>query len=317
MSTHEGDGAVDEIRPAAGSGDARRALLQEIIDYAGLFPPAKLDMPSTVRNYATYLDHDDAWMLGRLIVPVARLDEFEQHAADLLPKGDDDEPWLISALTAPADSDDLPSHLERIDAFNAEHGEPGRGLALIDVIELKGDSVDAIDAALDELPDDLFPFFELPLADDPRGLVAALAGGEAGAKARTGGVTPELYPTPEHLARFICTCVTGDVPFKATAGLHHPLRHRNETVGAMEFGFLNVFLAAAFARMHGLDEPAVRAMLEIDAIDAFGFEPGGVRWGDLHLDAGAIDDIRTYFAVSFGSCSFDEPREDLRALELL
>ena len=57
------------------------ALLAQLIDYAGLFPPAKLDMGPTVRNYADYVAGDDAWMLGRLIVPVGRLEEFEAAAA--------------------------------------------------------------------------------------------------------------------------------------------------------------------------------------------------------------------------------------------
>ena len=77
---------------------ALTALVSNLIDYAGLFPPASLDMAATVANYAEFVSGDDAWMLERLIVPVARLDEFEAAAAGKLP-GDDDDPWPISALT--------------------------------------------------------------------------------------------------------------------------------------------------------------------------------------------------------------------------
>src|SRR6185436_7396087 len=119
-------------------------------------------------NYARYLDSDDAWMLGRLIVPVARLDEFEQHAVDLLPRGGDadEKAWQISALSAAGGTGGaggtapLEADLSRIEAFNARHADREHGAAIIDVIELKSESAATIDAALDEIPDDLFPFFE-------------------------------------------------------------------------------------------------------------------------------------------------------------
>src|SRR5690606_14523404 len=96
--------------------------------------------------------------------------------------------------------------LDRIAAFNDLHEDPANGFALIDAIELKGDSASAIDSALDMIPDELFPFFEIPITDDPRGLIASLVGSEAGAKVRTGGVTADLYPQADHLARFIHAC---------------------------------------------------------------------------------------------------------------
>ena len=61
-----------------------RALLEGVFDYAGLFPPARLDMAETVRNYARYLDDEHAWMLGRFIVPTARL----APLAGCIPQGD-------------------------------------------------------------------------------------------------------------------------------------------------------------------------------------------------------------------------------------
>ena len=82
--------------------DSLQALMAGVIDYAGLFPPARLDMSTTIANYAGYLGSADAWALGRIIVPAARLEEFEQHAAAHLPTGADDEPWQLSALVAAA-----------------------------------------------------------------------------------------------------------------------------------------------------------------------------------------------------------------------
>jgi hypothetical protein len=300
--------------------DSVQALLQSIIDYAGLFPPAKLDMPAAVRNYSSYLAGDDAWMLGRLIVPVARLDEFEQCAEELLPQSDSDDPWLLSALTAAAGSAEFERDLETLAVFNERHGHAKNGLAMIDVIEVKADSANAIDSTLDlinDAEDDLFPYFEIPIAGDPRGMIATLVGSEAGAKVRTGGVTADLYPTPHDLARFIAVCAAADVPLKATAGLHHPLRHQSAATGAEEFGFLNVFIAGCIVHDHELDEPELIELLTETSIDAFTFEDDRIIWRDHIIDAEAVSDARESFAVSFGSCSFDEPREELRTLGLL
>ncbi|MHC5024897.1 MAG: hypothetical protein ACYTGG_13505 [Planctomycetota bacterium] len=297
--------------------NSTRALLEHLIDYAGLFPPAALDMEPAVRNFGAYLESPDAWLLGRLIVPVARLDEFEQHAAGSLPRDAEADPWRISALTVPAGDERLVADLDRIATFNEHHAAAGRGRAVIDVIELRGRDSTSIETALDRLPDEIFPFFELPIEDDPRGLIATLVGSDAGAKVRTGGVTADLYPKPEHLARFIAACAAADVPFKATAGLHHPLRHHSEAVGADEFGFLNVFIGAALAWNGRLDAPALEDVLTETSPDALRFEPDGLAWCEHRLTCAEIEDARLSFAVSFGSCSFDEPREDLVQLELL
>ena len=62
---------------------ALRTLVAGVVDYAGLFPPAGLDMPAAVRHYAECRVGDDAWMLGRFVVQAARLDEWESAVAAL------------------------------------------------------------------------------------------------------------------------------------------------------------------------------------------------------------------------------------------
>jgi len=84
---------------------AVRILLDSVLDYAGLFPPAKLDMRTTVANFARDRRGPDRWMLARLIVPVTRFPEFVDAADPLLPKTADaegEEPWPMSVLVAPA-----------------------------------------------------------------------------------------------------------------------------------------------------------------------------------------------------------------------
>ena len=52
-----------------------RALLDGVIDYAGLFPPARLPLGEAVRNYLRYRRDPDSWMLARFVCPSARLDD--------------------------------------------------------------------------------------------------------------------------------------------------------------------------------------------------------------------------------------------------
>jgi len=299
------------VRPSVGS------LLDGIIDYAGLFPPAKLDMPHAVEKYATHASSDDSWMLSRLILPVSKLDEFDVAAKAFLPNDLELDPWAISALTVPAGDMTFEDDIKRIETFNRHHADPDHGLAFIDVIELKGDDARTIDNTLDLIPDELFPFFELPIAEDPRGLIATLVGCDAGAKVRTGGMSFELYPSPAHLARFIMACASTDMPFKATAGLHHPIRHFSVAVQTTEHGFLNVFTAAALANIKRINEQEILAVLEETDPESFIFENETLAWGDHVLALDEIEETRSYFAISFGACSFDEPREDLRQLGLL
>ncbi|MEE8154073.1 MAG: hypothetical protein V3T53_03820 [Phycisphaerales bacterium] len=291
--------------------------MSNLIDYAGLFPPAKLDMPTTVRNYADYLSNPEAWMLGRLLVPAGRMDEFERCAGSLFPHDDDADLWRLSCLTAPAGERQLNDDLQRIALFNDQHAVPVAGLAMIDVIELRADSAQKIDDALNVIPDELFAFFELPIEDDPRGLIAALAGGDAGAKVRMGGVTADATPAPPPLARFIGACASANVPFKATAGLHHPIRHHEDSVGARTFGFLNVFVGACLAHELQLDQGLLADLLDDESSSSFRFDAEGLAWREHRLSHGQITNARDHFAVSFGSCSFDEPRDGLRDLKLL
>lgn len=293
------------------------ALTSNLIDYAGLFPPAKLDMSTTVSNYSKYDACSESWMLGRLIIPADRLDEFEEHASELLPKSNELEPWRISCLVAPAGDDQLEEHLARIRAFNDIHTEAEAGCVLVDVLELRGETPENIEIALDKIPDDLFAFFELPINVDPRGLLAALAGSDAGAKVRTGGLTPDAVPDVNDLARFIAACASANVPFKATAGLHHPLRNLDQAVGTKMFGFLNVFTSACLAHADKIDNQSLIELLQDESISSFTYSNDELAWRDNHLTTEQVTIARSKCAVSFGSCSFDEPRNDLRSLKLL
>lgn len=300
-----------------------RILFAELVDYAGLFPPAKLDMATTVANYREYVRSDHNWMLGRLIVPAGRLEEFEAAALKLLPTGENDMPWMISALLPPIGEGDIDAAFDRIDRFNESHSSPERGLALIDTVEMKAGTASMIDDALDAIPDGVTPYFEIPPGGDPRGMIAALAGTGGRAKIRTGGVEPEMIPLTRDLLAFIIACAGARVPFKATAGLHHPIRriypltYEAEAPRAQMHGFLNVFFAAAALYARLADEVTGAQILDESSPDAFTFTEEGASWNELTLDNERLALAREEFALSFGSCSFEEPVDDLIRLKLI
>jgi hypothetical protein len=314
-----------------------RTLLAGLIDYAGLFPPAKLGMAPACEDFARHMRGEFEFALGRFICPISKLPEFSESAAALMPgtfatsgyreHADVTRPWGVSVILDHPLPESLEPSLDEIDAFNAHHTDEPNGLAKIDSIELKVASPLEIDDVLDALPDDLFPFFEFDLAGDPRGFAAALAGnadsGGAAAKLRCGGVKPEMIPPAEHIASAIVALAAADVPFKATAGLHHPCRamqnltYESAPPRAIMHGFINVFLGAALARVHRLDQSRLTAILNEQEPGAFTFTDERASWRDLSVDAASLARVRETFALSYGSCSFDEPFEDLRALRTI
>jgi hypothetical protein len=286
-------------------------LLGELVDYAGLFPPATLDMREAVANYAKYSESAEAWMLGRFITPVAGLEEFERAAKKYLLRPSDAPPWRLSVLAGAA----LTADLMAINEFNRRH-------ALIDALEVKAGRIEEIKRIEHEVrasSQELAVYIEIPLTNDPQELIAAIGATGARAKARTGGLVPEAFPSAAQIARFIGACVSERVPFKATAGLHHPLRsvHRltyeDESVSGLMHGFLNVFLAAVGMRA-GMNEEQAVALLEEEQPSALLFDEEGVVWRDRRLANEEIAKARQALAIAFGSCSFVEPVEDLRAL---
>jgi hypothetical protein len=289
--------------------NAVRTLLGGIVDYAGLFPPAALDLPTAVRNYASYLTDADVWMLGRFVIPVARLDELDAAGLPSAPH----RPWHLTALVG----SDVEHEVARARAFNALHD----GRAIVDVLEAKASSVDEIRRIAAAVGGGVATFVELPLTGELDSLVVALERAALRAKVRTGGVVADAFPPAALVTRFIRACLRAGVPFKATAGLHHPVRAEyrltydaSAPTGTM-FGYLNVFVAAALMA-NGLDDgDAVRVLEERDP-DAFELTPGAVGWRGHTISGEQAQRFREQVAVSFGSCSFREPVNELRALAL-
>lgn len=291
--------------------NALRVLLTEIVDYAGLFPPAELTMAAAVRNYADYLESEHAWMLGRFIVPANRLAEFAASAQDFW---HNDRSWRISVLAR----QDFAEVARQIKDFNETYD----GKARIDAVETSADDIKQIKAAREVLPANLTVYFELALASTLPEQISALAVSKSRAKIRTGGIVPEAFPPIDEVIKFLRVCLAANVPFKATAGLHHPLRtvkpltyEKSAPTGTMH-GFLNLFLAAALMRQN-LNNPIVHKLMSDGDAGNFRFNHDGAEWNNIRIDLQQLKLMRERSVVSFGSCSFVEPVEDLQQLGFL
>lgn len=292
-----------------------RAFLAEIVDYAGLFPPARLRMDDAIREFARYANGDDRDLLGRFILPAPQLNDFA-GAAISFADGQRNR-WRLSAIVSAGKDADV----EAIAAFNYAHAndEPG---VLVDAIEMPVTIASEVEWAIQSFGHEFEIFLEPLSADDPSSLLAVIAKSGAKAKLRTGGIVASAIPSATSVIRFIDKCADLSLPFKATAGLHHALRGEyplTYELGApkgMMFGYLNIFLAAAFHRA-GLPESALFDLLEEDDSSSITFDESGAWWrgnlaGESHLLA-----ARKTLAVSFGSCSFTEPVDEARSMNLI
>lgn len=248
-----------------------RALLERLVDYAGLFPPAALSMQDAVRNYARYSDGEHAWALGKFIVPEARVKEVPaEFPLSVL--------WTGGSLKRGESLEARANSVQEVEDLSAK--AEGR-VVYVEIVQTA--------------------------------LIASIARAGLRAKIRTGGLTGEAFPAVRNVAEFLRTTRAAGVAFKATAGLHHPLRcvkpltyEPNAPTGMMH-GFVNVFLAAAML------EHAEGILAEADAA-AFAFTDQGASWRDHFVSTEALVAMRRDFAISFGSCSFEEPIADLREL---
>ena len=256
---------------------ATRALFARLIDHAALFPPASMSMPDAVEADRAARASEHAWMLDRFIVPASRLAELPPAMPRLsvvLDGGEGD----LDAVAA------TPHEVELVEARIDPEWIP-------DTQALVREKLPGVRA-----------FWELSPGRGLHGAVAAVREAGAGAKVRCGGTT---LPTVEEVAAFITACREAGVPFKATAGLHHPVRSGDR------HGFLNLLAAAV------LDDADAEAIVAEEDPAAFAIDADGLTVHGHRADVAAIEAARGERFVAYGSCSFTEPVDDLIALGAL
>ena len=243
--------------------------LRRIFDDASQFPPGNLSLPDAVANHAHWRASRWEPLVGRLLTPLARLGEL----CERLPDGAN---WELGVIV-PADAP--PEHAAQAAAAVAATG------ATVTAIEMP---VAAQSAAWTSAFPDATLYLE-GHADD----VAAIAARGAHAKIRCGGA---VVPSAEEVAAFIRACASGLVAFKATAGLHQPLRHGED------HGFLNLLIATGRA-LDGAGPDELRETLLATDLAALRLEC------DLPISRRLFE--------GFGTCSIQEPVDALLDLGVL
>lgn len=315
--------------------------MADIIDYAGMFPPAKLKMDEAVGNYIRYRKEKLNWMLARFVCPSNRLREL----GNCFQKFEDKTPFRISVLSHHKKNntnflDNLRDVVNSVKSFLDNNGRK----FTIDIIETRlppeifqtnsSTSVKQIlecSNSLFESADlcDMSLFFEINYPAGWEKMFSTVVEEfsifsrkslnikRAGIKLRCGGPHPSAFIGPSTVALVIRECRDAMIPLKATAGLHHPIRHFNQRANAMEHGFLNLFGAGILALVHGLSEEHLIPILEDKTPENFVFDNASFAWKNFHASAEDIAAARRTLMTSFGSCSLAEPEEDLIKLGLL
>lgn len=275
-------------------------LLDGLIDYAGLYPPAGLDMRTAVENYLSYRRGKYAYALGRFIVDLNRLSELREGSGDSLRQ------CRLSVIAQPtADWDRLRKFLDE-------------GFA-IEAIEIKPDAVSQIEAILKRIPVGLTAYLEVAIQSNSMRMLEAIADAGARVKVRMGGVTAETFPSVDQAASMLQALAERRIPFKATAGLHHPVRSRHpltyEPTSSVEsmHGFLNLLFTTALLHFGGKPDDATLLLSEEDP-GAWQVTPSTIAWRSVRWSAEQLRDVRRQSMISFGSCSFEEPIKDLEAM---
>lgn len=252
-------------------------VLEHLFDDAGLFPPASWPMAEALTVHDRARTGPYQHLVGPFLCPVARLDELDACVASGVPN-----PIGLSLVV-----------------YQGELSPVGRALVRSGVVQ--------VEAPLDvTLPDEALRvrrYFELPADADVDATVDEVLRRRARLKVRCGGLTPDMVPSPRRLAETLVACAARRLPLKATAGLHHPFRHDEPTLGGPQHGFVNL-LAAASAAVAGAGVDELVDILETEE----GGAPAMFERVDRHARS---------LVASIGSCSIDEPVADLQALGVL
>lgn len=319
--------------------NSKVALLGGAIDYAGTFPPAALSLENAIKRASTWrLQGKHPWLMNKVVLPVGDIKKLS--SSFLYEHGADGSPWLFAALGTPCQSEspgDFYKTVEwdlrelrrcrekwfysscRQDVVSYETKLPPSVLA-----NSSSQSVyDFISPVLDrtahlasnEIGDFYFEVsfdcdWKQNIENVSKALTQWLEENEEldlipGLKFRTGG---NYVPSSVQLAQAILSTTSHGLRFKATQGLHHALSH------GQDFGFVNLFAALCFAQGYGPQEFGLSQIEEclLDSKkESFDFKKESFSWNNFSMTNEEIEVARRSHGATFGSCSLDEPDEDL------
>lgn len=273
------------------------------MDYAGLFPPASLSLSESILNFKSYQSLESNWMLGNFIIPAGQLDELRKELEGVV-----EQKMVPVNLLSGSSTEDLKATADLV----KKNTQSTIAITAIETTIAPSTKI-KIPKELMELRLPLY--LEVPLAESSRNSFSEIARLGLRAKIRTGGVTRDAFPTAENVVRFLSSCIEFRIPFKATAGLHHPingsfpLTYAPHSELAPMYGHLNLMLATACLLLGGNRDESREILLESNR-RSFQFSDVGVSWKDVFLPLDLLSKIRTELFLSFGSCSFIEPANE-------
>ncbi|MEQ9089540.1 MAG: hypothetical protein RIE52_00535 [Balneola sp.] len=324
-----------------------RPFLSHIVDYAGLYPPSELPLQEAFRKYLSHIEQKEAWMLSKFVVGTGLLRDLIT-----LIDAEPESPSPFKITLVGAASNDLDSFKKVIDntvsAIKNALASTEKKIRVstleikVPLACLKEENSSDLQAAIkyavqsmaksETLPYQIFfevPGFEFDI-DNAKVLIKGihthnewLESNEkenycfSGFKIRCGGVEAFQFPPSDYLAEAITFSRENAVPLKFTAGLHHPVRHFNDSVQTKMHGFLNVFGASLLSYSKKLSATELLEILNDENASNFSFDETEFSWKGQSVSFEELHMLRDLSVTSFGSCSFDEPVEDLQKLNLI
>ncbi len=286
-----------------------QALLGNWVDFAGPFPPASLPLEAAVARYAGYRRGTDAWFLGNLVVRVGDVPEVERYLRSHHSAADP-SPVPLSIVVG-ARWREVPERVQQLSA----------SLNLSRIVAIEGKWDDDQAGLWRQLTSDGYRLFvemtgELPLHEQ----LLSIAHVDAAAKLRMGGTETHQIPSPATVATFLSSCRSCDLPYKLTAGLHHawtgdyPLTYDAQSTSARFFGFLPVCVAALLIESDPTATSAATEVLTDAGPESIRLDQHGIRWKQHRWTTKDCRHLRAVRLLSVGSCSFEEPLADIRAI---
>jgi len=181
------------------------ALLTGLVDYAGLFPPAGLDMRAAVRAYDAYRRGPHTRLLGSFVVPAARLDEFGAEAAALGADRGADPAWMVSVVASDAIEGDVDRALKL-----ASSGALGPATQVI-AFEVKADTPAGVARATALVPRAMTVAVEIPLSlrrENRRSVLRAVNPAKRWISRKRGASTARARAAIAGLNRSVCPTIT-------------------------------------------------------------------------------------------------------------
>ncbi len=297
--------------------DARTAAFAALVDYAGVFPPASLTVAKAVHEYRRARASQASWVAGRFLIRASQLEELGAVAMTTMVAGE--VPWEVSVIF----DLDAPQSADLAAAFHAEM-QPAMTVSAAEarIIDPTIDGIERLFTTVGSINSDVVAFLEVTRSANTAGQIRSIAeivkrsGRVGGAKLRCGGAIADLFPTAEEVAAFIQAAVDAGLPYKATAGLHQPVRHFNETLSVYHHGFLNMLMATAAAADGARLGTIIEIVSETDR-SAFAVSPAFATWRDITLPGSALRRVRQNLFIAYGSCDFEEVVDSLRDMNLL